>query len=83
MLDRIPSFVYVCVVIAIQLCAIQCYVEIDFVNRKATYLEAKVGSYVVFNCPLEFPHEIEIPFAVHWNKDSSSMNKVIDHISIV
>lgn len=43
--------------------------EMDFLNQKPTYLEAKVGSYAVFNCPLDFPQEIEIPYILHWNKE--------------
>lgn len=43
--------------------------EMDLLNQKATYLEAKVGSYAVFNCPLDFPQEIEIPYILHWNKE--------------
>lgn len=43
--------------------------EMDFLNHKPAYLEAKVGSYAVFNCPLDFPQEIEIPYILHWNKE--------------
>lgn len=41
----------------------------DFLGSKPTYLEGKVGSYVVFNCPIDYPQDIEIPFILHWNKD--------------
>lgn len=52
-----------------KLCAIECVMEMDLLNQKATYLETKVGSYAVFNCPLDFPQEIEIPYILHWNKE--------------
>lgn len=33
------------------ICVIQC-LDIDLLNKQATYIDAKVGSYAVFNCPL-------------------------------
>lgn len=51
-------------------CVIQC-LDIDLLNKQATYEDAKVGSYVVFNCPLDFPQDIEIPYRLQWNKDVS------------
>lgn len=56
-------------VLLIKLCAIECVMEVDLLNRRPTYLEAKVGSYAIFNCPLDFPQEIEIPYILHWNKE--------------
>lgn len=32
-------------------CVIQC-LDIDLLSKQATYVDAKVGSYAVFNCPL-------------------------------
>lgn len=32
-------------------CVIQC-LDIDLLNKQATYVDAKVGEYAVFNCPL-------------------------------
>lgn len=56
-----------------QSCAIvNCLMEMDIASRKASYVESQVGSYVVFNCALEFPHETEIPYILQWNKDVSS-----------
>lgn len=48
--------------------------EMDLLN-KPTYLEAKVGSYAVFNCPLDFPQEIEIPYILHWNKEVTKISQ--------
>lgn len=48
-----------------------CYVDLDYLNRKGIYLDAKVGSYVILNCPLDFPQDIPIPYIVHWHKDVS------------
>lgn len=51
-------------------CVVQC-LDIDLLNKQATYVDAKVGSYAVFNCPLDFPQDIEIPYILHWNKEVS------------
>lgn len=42
-------------------------------EKKATFLTANVGESVVFNCPLDFPHDVAIPYILYWNKDSKSM----------
>lgn len=49
-------------------CVVQC-IDLDLLNKQATYLDAKVGSYAVFDCPLDFPQEIEIPYTLVWNKE--------------
>ncbi len=54
-----------------KICLIDCYVDLDYLNRKGVYLDAKVGSYVILNCPLDFPQDIPIPYIVHWHKDVS------------
>lgn len=38
---------------------------------KPTYLSANVGDHVVFNCELDFPQDIPIPYTLKWNKDVS------------
>lgn len=45
--------------------------EADSLNRQATYLEGRVGSYVVLNCPLDFPQDDHIPYVLRWFKDVS------------
>lgn len=40
-------------------------------DRPPVYLEAKVGSYVILNCPVDFPKNDPIPYVLHWNKDVS------------
>jgi len=40
-------------------------------EKQATMLSAKVGEYVVFNCPLDFPHDYVIPYILRWNKEVS------------
>lgn len=50
------------------ICVVHC-IDLDLLNKQASYLDAKVGSYAVFNCPLDFPQDIEIPYTLHWNKD--------------
>lgn len=62
--------VTVAIVLTLHLCIIQC-LDIDLLNKQASYEDAKVGSHVVFNCPLDFPQDIEIPYILHWNKDVS------------
>ena len=39
--------------------------------KEPSYLTTAVGEYVVFNCDLDFPHEIPIPYILHWNRDVS------------
>lgn len=40
-------------------------------RQKSTNMEAKVGSYAVFNCYIDFPYDFPIPYVVHWSKDVS------------
>lgn len=47
---------------------VQCF-DFDLLNKQASYMDAKVGTYAVFNCPLDFPQDIEIPYILHWNKE--------------
>lgn len=38
--------------------------------RRPTYLEGRVGGFVVFNCHIDFPQEDEpIPYIMHWKKE--------------
>lgn len=50
-------------------CCVVHGIDLDLLNKQATYLDAKVGSYAVFNCPLDFPQDIEIPYTLNWNKE--------------
>lgn len=61
-------------------CVVECFVDYDGLLNKSTYLEAQVGSYKVFNCPLEYPHGIEIPYNLHWNKDVSELRRKVQFI---
>lgn len=47
------------------------YTDTESLNRKATYLEGRVGSHVVLNCPLDFPQDDPIPYVLKWYKDVS------------
>lgn len=70
-LMRMKTTFAVAVVFTLHLvCVVQC-LDIDLLNKQATYVDAKVGSYAVFNCPLDFPQDIEIPYILHWNKEVS------------
>ncbi|XP_058803561.1 protein borderless isoform X1 [Phymastichus coffea] len=42
-------------------------------EKEPSYLTAAVGEYVVFNCDLDFPHEIPIPYILHWNRDGRTV----------
>lgn len=48
--------------------------EADSLNRQATYLDGKVGSHVVLNCPLDFPQDDPIPYVLRWFKDVSILH---------
>lgn len=69
LLDYRAQLMFV-VVILISASRIKCMSE---ESKRPTYLEAKVGSYVVFNCPVEFPQDIVIPYVLHWSKDGSKV----------
>ncbi|KAJ9595429.1 hypothetical protein L9F63_013388, partial [Diploptera punctata] len=42
-------------------------------EKQATMLSAKVGEYVVFDCPLDFPHDYVIPYILRWNKEGTQV----------
>ncbi|XP_037816423.1 protein borderless [Lucilia sericata] len=42
-------------------------------RQKSTNMEAKVGSYAVFNCYIDFPYDFPIPYVVHWSKDDKKI----------
>ncbi|XP_028896692.1 protein borderless isoform X2 [Zeugodacus cucurbitae] len=41
--------------------------------HKQTHLEAKVGSHVVFNCPINFPYDVPIEYLVIWSKENKKI----------
>lgn len=41
-------------------------------RKKPVFLEGRVGSYIVFNCPIEFPQDIPIPYILHWFRGVSN-----------
>lgn len=43
-------------------------------EKQPTFLMAGIGDYVGFNCELDFPHEIEIPYSLHWFKEVMLLN---------
>ncbi|XP_077292450.1 borderless isoform X2 [Arctopsyche grandis] len=43
--------------------------SLDRPRNIPTKLSAAVGDSVVFNCPLDFPQDIEIPYILNWKKD--------------
>ncbi|EAT33261.1 AAEL014457-PA, partial [Aedes aegypti] len=49
-------------------------------DRPPVYLEAKVGSYVILNCPVDFPKNDPIPYVLHWNKDNKPVFTLYDGI---
>lgn len=61
----------VSVVLLINVAGVMCFMDLEQLNRKATYLEGKVGSHVIFNCPLDFPTDSPIPYVLRWLKDVS------------
>lgn len=38
-----------------------------------TFLTASVGEYVVFNCEIQYPQDIPIPYVLKWKKDVSTI----------
>lgn len=50
---------------------INCYYYEE--ESRPTYLTAAVGDHVVFNCDLDFPQGIRIPYILNWNKEVSPL----------
>lgn len=69
-------------VLLVQLVGIVQCMDFDLLNKQASYLDAKVGTYAVFNCPLDFPQDIEIPYILHWNKEVTDPISQFAHIYI-
>ncbi|XP_075224945.1 borderless isoform X2 [Lycorma delicatula] len=42
-------------------------------EKKATFLTANVGDSVVFNCQLDFPHDVIIPYILQWKKKGETV----------
>nr|CAD7574650.1 unnamed protein product [Timema californicum] len=40
-------------------------------EKRALFLTANVGEYAVFNCQLDFPNDIEIPYKLRWKKEGT------------
>lgn len=40
-------------------------------KRRPIYLNGLVGSFVVFNCKIQFPLDTPLPYILHWYKDVS------------
>lgn len=68
---RVTAAVCVLVLCTLAVAEAGPYTDTESLNRKATYLEGKVGSYVVLNCPLDFPQDDPIPYVLKWYKDVS------------
>lgn len=46
-------------------------------DRDSNNFTATIGDYIVFNCHLDFPHEIPIPYILHWNREVSNIYLII------
>lgn len=64
--------IWTCVcVILMQVILVKAFTDLESLNKKATYLDGKVGSHVILNCPLDFPQDDPIPYVLRWFKDVS------------
>jgi hypothetical protein len=61
-LNRYLSFVILFV------CKANCYY---YEEQKPIYLTAAVGDYVIFNCNVDFPQSLPIPYMLNWKKEVS------------
>lgn len=52
-------------------------------EKQPTFLMAGIGDYVGFNCELDFPHEIEIPYSLHWFKEVMLTNSKITFLESI
>ncbi|KYB28100.1 Protein turtle-like Protein [Tribolium castaneum] len=62
-------FSFLCVVFLIVL-NVKCYY---YEEQKPIYLTASVGDYVIFNCNVDFPQSIPIPYMLNWKKDGKTI----------
>lgn len=51
------------------MCGVNCYYYYD--QNKPTFLTASVGDYIVFNCEIDFPQSIPIPYKLLWKRGVS------------
>uniref|UniRef100_A0A336N3I8 CSON010025 protein n=1 Tax=Culicoides sonorensis TaxID=179676 RepID=A0A336N3I8_CULSO len=42
-------------------------------THRITYLEGRVGEYVIFNCHIDFPQDLEMPYSLFWYKDGKEI----------
>lgn len=64
---QIKLFSHFCFVFLIVL-NVKCYY---YEEQKPIYLTASVGDYIIFNCNVDFPQSIPIPYMLNWRKDVS------------
>ncbi|XP_034950863.1 protein borderless isoform X2 [Chelonus insularis] len=50
-----------------------CCAGYGMVLEDANNFTAAVGDYVVFNCHLNFPHEMPIAYILHWNREGRTV----------
>lgn len=58
------------IIIFIVTTTVQCYY---YEEQKPIYLTASVGDYVIFNCNVDFPQNIPIPYMLNWTKEVSAI----------
>jgi hypothetical protein len=61
-------------IVANNVISVESYLD-DYYNRrpKPTYAEAQVGSYIVLDCPINFPQDIPTTYILRWFKDVSEI----------
>ncbi|CAH0560339.1 unnamed protein product [Brassicogethes aeneus] len=59
--DKLGSAVIICVCF----CVVNCYYVDD---NLPTYLTGAVGDYMIFNCEIDFPQRIPIPYKLIWRR---------------
>ncbi|EEB15044.1 neuronal cell adhesion molecule, putative [Pediculus humanus corporis] len=42
-------------------------------EKKPSYYKAAVGEAVIFNCHIEYPHDVPIPYILNWNKEGQTI----------
>ncbi|RZC43153.1 turtle, partial [Asbolus verrucosus] len=56
--------------VVLTLCEVKSYY---YEEQKPIYLTASVGDYVIFNCNVDFPQTIPIPYMLNWKKDHETI----------
>ncbi|XP_046738764.1 protein borderless isoform X1 [Diprion similis] len=57
--------------VALLFCKARGFAHLLEEEKEPTFLTASVGGHIVFNCDLDFPHDLPIPYILRWNHEGT------------